>query len=76
MTSLTTDTANDACGEVLLLWTVVLAVADLSTVLAGLILVVTKRTVQRGKLTKLVSLEFVLTFGDGSSLNPVSIGIR
>jgi hypothetical protein len=63
---LTTDTADDACGEVLLLRAVVLAVTDFTTVLAGLVLVVAERTVERGKLTELVSLEFVLAFRNGS----------
>jgi hypothetical protein len=41
---------------------------NLTTVLAGLVLVVTKGTVEGGKLTKLVALEFVLAFRDRSSL--------
>jgi hypothetical protein len=65
---LTTDTADDAGREVLLLWTIVLAMTNLTTVLAGLVLVVTKGTVEGGKLTKLVALEFVLAFRDRSSL--------
>jgi len=65
--SLSTDTANDAGREVLLLRAVVLAMTDLTTVLAGLVLVVAEGTVEGGKLTELVALEFVLTFGDGGS---------
>jgi len=38
------------------------------TVLASLILIVTESTVESSQLTKLVALEFVLTFGNGSSL--------
>jgi hypothetical protein len=68
VTSLTTDTADDARREVLLLRAVVLAMADFSAVLAGLVLVVTKGTVERGELTELVALEFVLTFGNGGGL--------
>lgn len=68
MTSLTTDTADDAGREVLLLWAVVFAVTDFTTVLAGLVLVVSKRTVEGGKLTKLVALEFVLSLRNGGSL--------
>jgi hypothetical protein len=72
MSSLTTNTANDARSEVLLLGTVVLAMTDLATVLAGLVLVVTEGTVKGSKLTELVSLEFVLAFGDrGGSLNDI-----
>lgn len=68
MTGVTADTADDVGGEVALLWAVVLSVADLSTVLAGLVLVVTKGTVESGELTELVALELVLTFWDRSSL--------
>jgi len=42
--------------------------SNFATVLAGLILVITKCTVEGGKLTKLVALEFVLTFGNRCSL--------
>jgi hypothetical protein len=42
--------------------------ADLTTVLTGLVLVVTEGTVEGSKLTKLVALEFVLAFGNGGSL--------
>lgn len=69
MTSLTTDATDDAGSEVLLLWTIVLAMANLSAVLTGLVLVVTKGTVEGGKLAELVALELVLAFGDGSRLN-------
>jgi hypothetical protein len=41
---------------------------DFTTVLAGLVLVVTEGTVKGGKLTQLVALELVLAFGDGGSL--------
>jgi hypothetical protein len=45
---------------------------NLTTVLAGLVLVVAKGTVEGGKLTELVALEFVLAFRDrSSSLNDV-----
>jgi hypothetical protein len=68
VTSLTTNTADDAGRKVLLLWAIVLAMADLTTVLTGLVLVVTEGTVEGSKLTKLVALEFVLAFGNGGSL--------
>lgn len=73
MTSLTADTANDACSEVLLLGAVVLAVTDFTTVLAGLVLVIAEGTVEGGKLTELISLEFVLAFRNGSSLQMISV---
>ena len=73
VTSLTADTANDACSEVLLLGAVVLAVTDFTTVLAGLVLIVAEGTVERGKLTELVALEFVLALRNGSSLQMIRI---
>ena len=42
------------------------------TILACLVLIVTKRTVESCKLTELVALEFVLTFGDGGGLVSIS----
>lgn len=68
MASVATDSADDAGGVVLLLGAVVLAMSDLTTVLASLVLVVTERAVQSSKLTELVTLELILAFGDGSSL--------
>ena len=70
---LTTNTTDNAGGEVLLLGTVVFAMTNFSTVLAGLVLVVSEGTVEGGELAELVALEFVLTFGDRSSLQTVSI---
>jgi len=68
----TADTADDASSEVLCLRAVVLAMSDLATVLASLVFVVTQGTVESSKLTELVALELVLTFGDrGSRLNDV-----
>ena len=34
------------------------------TVLTGLVLIITKGTIQGSELSKLVSLEFILTFGN------------
>jgi hypothetical protein len=73
MSSLTTDTADNAGREVLLLWAIVLAMTNFTAVLASLILVVSKGTVQGGELTELVALEFILTFGNGGSLEMISI---
>lgn len=69
VTCVTADTANDARRKVLALWTIVLAVTDLTTVLTSLILVVSKGTVEGSQLTELVSLELVLTFGNRRSLD-------
>jgi hypothetical protein len=68
MTSVATDTANNVGSEVLSVRAVVLAVTNFAAVLASLVLVVTKGTVERGEFTQLVSLELVLAFGDGGSL--------
>lgn len=68
MASVTTDTADDVGSVVLALGAVVFAVTNLTTVLASLVLVVTKSTVEGSELTKLVALQLVLAFGDGSSL--------
>lgn len=66
--SITTDAADDARSKVLSLRTIVLAMADLATVLTSLILVVTEGTIQRSEFSELVTLELVLAFGDGCSL--------
>ena len=73
VTSVTADTTDDVGCEVALFGTIVLAVADLTAVLASLVLIVSEGTVEGGKLTELVALEFVLTFGNRSSLKMVSI---
>ncbi len=64
----TTDTTDDVGCEVALFWAVVLSVTNLTAILASLILVVSEGTVKCCKLTKLVSLELVLAFGNGGSL--------
>ena len=68
MTGVAADTADDVGSVVLLLGTVVLAVTNLPAVLACLVLVVTQGSVQRSKLAQLVTLELVLTLGNGGSL--------
>jgi hypothetical protein len=72
MTRLSTSTTDDACGEVLLLRTVVLPVANLAAVLTSLVLIVTKGSVEGGKLAELITLKFVLAFRNRSSLDIVS----
>ena len=69
VSSISTDTTDDICREVLLLGTVIFPVSNLTTVLAGLVFVVTKCTVERGKLSKLVAFQFILAFGNGCSLD-------
>lgn len=63
-----TDTTDDASRIVLLLRAVVLAVTDLAAVLASLVLIVTKGTVEGSELTQLVAFELVLALGNGGSL--------
>lgn len=63
-----THSADDAGSEILLLGAVILAVSYLATVLASLVLIVTEGSVQSSELTELVTLQFVLALGDGSSL--------
>jgi hypothetical protein len=43
------------------------------TVLTGLVFVITESTVEGCKLSELVTLELVLAFWDGSSLDSVSM---
>jgi len=68
VSSIATDTADDVGGEVALVGAVVLTMSDFTTVLTGLVFVVTKGTVEGGKLAKLIALEFVLTFRNRCSL--------
>lgn len=72
MTGVAADAADDVCGEVFSVRAIVLAVADFTAVLAGLVLVVTEGTVQGGQLTELVTLELVLTLRNGGGLVCVS----
>lgn len=68
MACVTTNSADDAGSKVLSLGTIVLAMPNLSTVLTSLVFIISKSTVEGGQLSKLVTLEFVLTFRDRSSL--------
>lgn len=73
VTSVATDSADDVCGEVALLGAVILPVADLTTVLAGLVLIITESTVEGCKLAQLVALKLVLAFRNGSSLKMLNV---
>lgn len=80
MASIATNTTDDVGGEVALFRTIVFAMTDLPalgyvssdrldnlgalTILTSLVLVITKSSVERCKLTELVTLELVLSFGD------------
>lgn len=73
MPSIATNSADDVCGEVALLRAVVLPVADLATVLASLVLVITECTVKGRKLTQLITLKLVLAFRNRSSLKKLDV---
>jgi hypothetical protein len=68
VSSASAHTANDVSSEVTLLRAVVFAVADATTILADLVFVVTKRTIECRQLAKLVALVIILAFGCRSSL--------
>lgn len=68
MSSAATHTANDVSSEVTLLRTVVFAVTDATTILADLVFVVTKRTIECRQLAKLVALVVILALRRRSSL--------
>ena len=76
MACVTADSADDACREVLALGAVVLAVTNLTAVLASLVLIVSEGTVEGSQLTKLVTLELVLTFGDRGSLRECQYSVE
>lgn len=67
MAGIATHSADDAGSEILLLRAIVLAVSDLTTVLASLIFIVTQGSIESSELTELVTLQFVLALGNGSS---------
>ena len=75
MSRIATHTTDNVGSKVLLLWTVILSVTDLTTVLASLILVVTEGTVEGSKFTKLITLELVLAFWDRCSLTLVRLAV-
>jgi hypothetical protein len=68
VTCISTDATDDVGREVALFRAVVFSVTNLTTVLASLILIVSKSTIECCKLTKLVTLELILTFWDRGSL--------
>lgn len=69
MASITTDSANDVGGEVACLWTIVLAMADLAAILTSLVFIVTQSAVECSQFAELITLEFVLAFGNGGGLH-------
>jgi hypothetical protein len=77
MACIATNSADDAGGVVLSLRTIIFAMSNLTTVLTGLVLVVSESSVERCKFSKLVTLELVLAFGNRSrSFNDVDQLLR
>lgn len=75
VTGTTADAADDVRCEVTLFGTVILTVANATAILTDLVFIVTKSTVQCGKLSKLVALVVVLAFRRRSSLEMASASI-
>jgi hypothetical protein len=76
VTCISTYTTDDVSCEVALFRAVVFSVTNLTTVLASLILVVSKSTIECCKLTKLVTLELVLAFWDRRSLRMLELWLE
>ena len=68
MSGATTDTADDIRCEVTLLRTVILAMANTTTVLAYLVFVIAQSTVQSCELAELVTLMVILALRRRGSL--------
>jgi hypothetical protein len=76
VTCISTDTTDDVGCKVALFGAVVFSVTNLTTVLASLILIVSKGTIKCCKLTKLVTLELVLAFWDRGSLRMLELWLE
>ncbi len=76
MTRTTACTTENVSREILLFRAFVFAVTDFTTILAKLVFVVTKSTVQRSEFSKLIALVIVLTFRRGCSLTMNRLSIR
>ena len=68
MACTSTDAADDVRCEVTLFGAVVLPVANIATILADLVLVIAKRTVERSEFSELIAFMVVLSFGSRSRL--------
>ena len=68
MSCAATNSADDVSSEITLLWAIVFAVANATTILTNLILVVAKCTVESGQLPELVAFVVILTLRSRSSL--------
>lgn len=67
MSGISTNAANDVGSEITLLRTIVFTMSNLTTILASLVFIVTKSTVEGGKFSELIPLELVLAFRNGRS---------
>jgi len=76
VTSISTDTTDDVGCKVALFRAVVFSMTNLTTVLASLILIVSKSTIECCKLTKLVTLELVLAFWDRRRLRMLELWLE
>lgn len=64
----TANSTDEVDGDIMDFRTLVLAMAERTTVQARLILIVSQRSVQGCQLSQLHALEFILAFRDGSRL--------
>ena len=62
------DTTDDVSSKVALLRALILPVTDVAAILAHLILIISKSSVESGEFTELVAFVIVLAFGRGSGL--------
>lgn len=68
MSGAPTDTTDDVSSKVALLRALILPVTDVATILAHLVLIISKSSVESGEFAKLIAFVIVLTFGSGSGL--------
>jgi hypothetical protein len=63
MPSATADTTDNVCGKVALFRAIIFTMANATAILADLIFVVAKGSVEGGQFTELIPLMIVLSFG-------------
>ena len=66
-----TNSADDVSSKIALLWAIVFAVANTTTILTNLILIVAKCAVERSQLPELVAFVVILTLWSRSGLETV-----
>lgn len=62
------DTTDDISSEVALLRALILPVADVTTILTNLVLIISKGSIESGKFAKLIAFVIILAFWRGSGL--------